>query len=83
MHGIRNSINDAGVINVKRFINYISSLFKQNEDKELNKALCEAYLQGYHTGYNYGRFEAFTSKYSPNEIREILGVSGGNGICDY
>lgn len=42
--------------------------------KDLNKLLNKTYLEGYQLGLDSGRFEATIRRYSPNEIREILGM---------
>ena len=48
--------------------------------KDLNKLLNKAYLEGYQLGLDSGRFEATIRRYSPNEIREILGLKP-IGVC--
>ena len=42
--------------------------------KNFNKLLNKAYLDGYRLGCESGRFEATIHRYSPNELREILGL---------
>lgn len=42
--------------------------------KELDKLINKAFVEGYQLGIDSGRFEATVRRYSPNEIREILGL---------
>ena len=42
--------------------------------KELDKLINKAFVEGYQLGLDSGRFEATIKRYSPNEIREILGL---------
>lgn len=49
--------------------------------KELDKLTNKAFVEGYQLGLDSGRFEATVRRYSPNEIREILGLKPIN-ICE-
>lgn len=42
--------------------------------KELDKLINKAFVEGYQLGIDSGTFEATVRRYSPNEIREILGL---------
>lgn len=42
--------------------------------KELDKLINKAFVEGYQLGLDSGRFETTVRRYSPNEIREILGL---------
>ena len=42
--------------------------------KELDKLINKAFVEDYQLGIDSGRFEATVHRYSPNEIRKILGL---------
>lgn len=42
--------------------------------KELDKLINKAFVEGYQLGIDSGRFESTVRRYSPNELREILGL---------
>jgi hypothetical protein len=44
-------------------------------EKELNAKLNQSFLKGYNSGYNAGLNEGLFGKYTPNQIREVLGLN--------
>ena len=42
--------------------------------KEYNAALNQAMIDGYKLGYEAGKMEGLTARFTANEIREMLGV---------
>lgn len=57
----------------------IFSYMAKSDMNEIDEEKCDslinkAYLEGYRAGVEYGKKEAMFKKYSPNEIREVLGL---------
>lgn len=52
----------------------IKKIFNLYDETDLEKAKVEEYLKGYEKGKKVGEEEALTKKYTPNDIRKLLGL---------
>ena len=56
---------------MKRFIKKIFNLYDKTD---LNKIACTNYMQGYEEGKKVGEQLTLFKKYTPNELRKLLGL---------
>lgn len=61
---------------MKRLIKQlIKKIFNLYDEADLDIARVEEYLRAYEKGMKAGEEKALSTKYTPNEIRELLGLS--------